>query len=216
MSRATRVRVGAVAGSLALRALATTWRIRQVNDGPWRALAAARRPFIFAVWHGDLLAPTWAHRGQGVRAMVSQHNDGEIIARIIHDLGFETVRGSSSRGGVRALLEMIRTLETSGSAAVFTPDGPRGPRRELQPGILAAAQRAGVPIVAVGAAASRAWYARSWDRFCIPKPFARVCIVYSEPTLIAPAADALAAEAARVTALINACADAAAEWRAGA
>jgi lysophospholipid acyltransferase (LPLAT)-like uncharacterized protein len=106
------------------------------------------------------------------------HGDGEIIARVMASLGFDAVRGSSSRGGARALLESVRLLR-SGRTVAFTPDGPRGPRRVSAPGAAAAAVRSGAPVIALGMRASRFWQLKSWDRLTIPKPFARVCVRYS-------------------------------------
>jgi lysophospholipid acyltransferase (LPLAT)-like uncharacterized protein len=130
-----------------------------------------------------MLAPIWVHRRDGMVALVSEHRDGEIIARIIAKLGVDAARGSTTRGGSRALLTLIRALQ-DGRIAAFTPDGPRGPRRVLQPGLLAAARRARVPIVLIGCASNRAWRFGSWDQFMLPKPFATVHLVYTTPTLV--------------------------------
>jgi lysophospholipid acyltransferase (LPLAT)-like uncharacterized protein len=193
-------------GRALIRALGATWRFRAINDAPYRALMEKRQPFIFAVWHGDLLAPMFYHRRDGVAAMVSEHRDGEIIAQIIHGFGFDTVRGSTTRGASRALLAAIRKLE-GGAVLAITPDGPRGPRHELQPGVLAAAQRARVPIVFVAEQVSRAWEFRSWDRFRLPKPFARITIAYSEPSYVDASAPDVSTELERFAALARATMD---------
>ena len=179
-----RTRAIASLGTWLIRALATTWRIRVVGAEPVDALRRARRPLAFAFWHGQMLPLVVRHRGEGVAILVSSHRDGEIIARIIHRFGFRTIRGSSSRGAGRALLGLVRELEAGREVAV-TPDGPRGPARRFAAGALAAAQRSGAPIVPVGAHASRAWRLRSWDRFMIPKPFARITVAYGPPTPVA-------------------------------
>jgi lysophospholipid acyltransferase (LPLAT)-like uncharacterized protein len=106
-------------------------------------------------------------------------------------LGYGAVRGSSSRGGARALLGAVRQLQ-AGRAVAFTPDGPRGPRRELKPGVVAAAQRGGGVIVPIHAEADRAWRLHSWDRFMIPKPLARVQITYGLPFEVAQGEEGLA------------------------
>lgn len=199
-TRERRVTWSARLGLVLVQLLARTWRIRAYNDAPWRALLAAKTPFIFAVWHGDMLAPIWAHRHHGMVALVSEHSDGEIIARIIAKIGLESARGSSTRGGSRALLTLIRALE-AGRIVAFTPDGPRGPRRVLQPGLIAAAKRAGVPVVLIGAAPSRAWRFSSWDQFALPKPFATVHLVYADP-VVATEADA-AADVPRFSEVMN-------------
>lgn len=170
-------------GVLVIRALASTWRYRVINGEPLRALRARGVPVVLALWHGQMLVPLWHHRGQGIAILISEHRDGEIIAQIAHSLGLRTVRGSTSRGGGRALVGLTRELTTGHDIAV-TPDGPRGPAESFAAGTVVAAQRAGAPIVAIGVHAPRAWRLRSWDRFLIPKPFSRVHIAYSDPTYV--------------------------------
>jgi len=171
-------------GAVIIRALALTWRFRITNAAAWRELRSRRQPFIFAFWHGTMLPLVWTHRGEGVSVVISEHRDGEIIARIVESFGFKTIRGSSSRGAARALIGIVRELER-GSEVAVTPDGPRGPARRFASGALVAAQRVGVPIVGIGVVASRAWRLNSWDRFMIPKPFSRVQIAYTLPTRVA-------------------------------
>lgn len=183
-------------GGPLIRLLASTWRVREVNDAPWRALRARGQAFIFTLWHGHLLAQTWTRRGEGITVMISEHRDGEIIARLVESWGYRTVRGSTSRGAGRALLGMVRELE-AGKEFAITPDGPRGPAGSVQPGVLLASQRAGAPIVTMRSDVSRAWRLRSWDRFLIPKPFATVHITYGDPFVAADTDEAAAAEVAR-------------------
>lgn len=166
-------------------ALARTWRFREEGSQAWRAFLAARRPFVVALWHDILLMPLWRHRDLGVAIVVSEARDGQYLADVAARFGFGAVRGSSTRGGSKALLGARRVLEAGGVVA-FTPDGPRGPRRVLKPGVVAAAQQAGVPVVPVHAVPDRAWRFGSWDRFTVPKPFARVRIGYGEPIFVAP------------------------------
>jgi len=190
-------------GSVIIRALAITWRFRITNAGAWRELRSRRQPFIFAFWHGTMLPLVWTHRGEGVSVVISEHRDGEIIARIVESFGFKTIRGSSSRGAARALIGIVRELER-GSEVAVTPDGPRGPSRRFASGALVAAQRVGVPIVGIGVVASRAWRLNSWDRFMIPKPFSRVQIAYTLPTSVAAASAREAeGEAPRFESLLN-------------
>jgi lysophospholipid acyltransferase (LPLAT)-like uncharacterized protein len=172
-----------IAGTTLLRALALTWRFRIVNAASFTGCRANHQPFIFAFWHGQLLPLLWVHRNDGVRVVISSHRDGEIVAQVASRLGHRLIRGSSSRGAARALLGIVRELEGGAEVAV-TPDGPRGPARKFAGGALVAAQRTGAPIIGIGVSASRAWRLRSWDRFMIPKPFARVTVVYTEPTLV--------------------------------
>jgi len=160
-------------GALVYRLLGWTWRVRYVNPDVVEPFRANHLPYIFACWHGQMLPLLWSHRGQGISILVSEHRDGEIITRVARTIGFGAVRGSTSRGAGRALLGLVAELERGGAVAV-TPDGPRGPAEEFAPGALVAAQRANVPVITVGAHVSSAWYLKSWDRFVIPKPFARV------------------------------------------
>ena len=190
-------------GTALIRALASTWRYRLTNDDAYRAVRARRQPFIFAFWHGHMLPLLWVHRGERVAVVISSHRDGEIVARIAERLGYRTIRGSSSRGAARALLGIVRELETGAEVAV-TPDGPRGPARKFAGGALVAAQRVGAPIVGIGVSASRAWRLKSWDRFMIPKPFSRVNVVYTPPTTVTATSTRDAeAEAPRFEALLG-------------
>jgi hypothetical protein len=161
-------------GAVLVRLLGWTWRVRFENRNH---LAEAGWPVVFGLWHGELLPLLWAHRNRGIAAMISSHEDGEIIARIVATLGFVPVRGSTSRGGARALLESVRWLR-EGRTVAFTTDGPRGPRRRSSPGAITAARRGAAPLVPVGAVVDRAWRFGSWDRFVLPKPFAHVVIRY--------------------------------------
>jgi lysophospholipid acyltransferase (LPLAT)-like uncharacterized protein len=170
-------------GGAFLRALGATWRFHAINDGPLRALRAAKKPFIFMLWHGQLLPLLYRHRGEGVAVLISEHGDGEIIARIAMGLGYQTVRGSSSRGAARALLGLARAVE-GGHDLAITPDGPRGPAKSFAPGALVVAQRTGVPLIAVSASVTSAWRLNSWDGFIIPRPFARITVSYSEPLYV--------------------------------
>lgn len=197
-------RLAIALGPSLLRALHATWRITRVNDAPWRAMQSEARPFVFSLWHGELLPLVVEHRDQGVRILVSEHGDGEVIAQIARRLGLATIRGSSSRGAARALLAMCDALRGGANVAV-TPDGPRGPAHSYASGALVAAQRADVPIVAIGVCATRAWRLRSWDAFLIPKPFSAVTIAYSDPVYVdAPDARAAAEQTARFEDLMQA------------
>jgi len=164
-------------GKLALQVLARTWRFHVVNGEVITNLRAAKQPFIFSLWHGHLLPLLWYHRGEGVSVLISEHRDGELVARTATSLGFALIRGSTTRGADRALISIVRELQ-AGREVAITPDGPRGPSRKFAPGALIAAQRSDSYIVPVVAVADRAWRLKSWDRFMIPKPFARVTVAY--------------------------------------
>jgi lysophospholipid acyltransferase (LPLAT)-like uncharacterized protein len=183
--------VSAVAGP-AVRILASSWRIEVVHEERWRTLYEARRPHVFLLWHETLLPLLWQHRHQGVAIVVSEAREGQYLSDLALALGYAAVRGSSTRGGARALLGAVRQLR-AGRAVAFTPDGPRGPRREMKPGVVAAAQRGGGVIVPIHAQADRAWRLHSWDRFMIPKPLSRVRITYGRPFEVAEGEEGLAA-----------------------
>jgi lysophospholipid acyltransferase (LPLAT)-like uncharacterized protein len=200
----SKVRWTVRAGTAVIRLLAMTWRMRTENDAELNAARAANRRVIFTLWHGELLPLLWHHRGHGIAVVISDHHDGEIIAQIAERLGYTTVRGSSSRGGSRALIGLIRAVESGRDGAV-TPDGPRGPAHVFAPGAAIAAQRTGVPLLPVRASASRAWRLKSWDRFLVPKPFAIVRVVYGPLTPVeAPTPREAAEMATQLQAVLDA------------
>ena len=178
-----RVRILLPIGLFLVGMLARSWRIRVRNTEAWQRLRAERKPWVFALWHATLLPVAYQHSNEGVAVLVSEHRDGELIARILAAWGNTTVRGSTTRGGARALLAMIKELER-GVAIAVTPDGPQGPALKFQPGALIAAQRANVPVIPILVHADRAWRLKSWDRFMIPKFFARVTFAYGEATMV--------------------------------
>lgn len=164
-------------GTLLVRALAATWRVRVIGDEGLREERAEQRPVIITLWHGQMLPLLYQHRGERVAILISEHRDGEIIARIAMALGHRTVRGSTTRGAGRALLSMVRQVESGHDIAV-TPDGPRGPAKSFAAGALIVAQRTGAAIIPATVVARSAWRLGSWDSFMIPRPFARVVISY--------------------------------------
>jgi hypothetical protein len=182
--------------------LARTWRVETVHAERWSGVVEAGRPHVFLLWHDALLPLLWWHRGRGITIVVSEAQDGQYLAEYARRLGYREARGSSSRGGVRALMGVVKALRAGGVAA-FTPDGPRGPRREFKGGILLAAQRGGAVVVPLHAGADRAWRLASWDRFLVPKPFARVRIVYGHPFEVGPGEQGMAAARIRAEAELD-------------
>ncbi len=176
----------------AMRLLAGSWRITTEHEERWRPLHEAGRAHVFLLWHEVLLPLLWHHRRQDIAIVVSENRDGQYLADFAQALGYRTVRGSSSRGAARALLGAVRELR-AGRPVAFTPDGPRGPRRALKPGVVAAAQRGAGVIVPIHARADRSWRLDSWDRFLIPKPRARVTVTYGRPFEVGPGDQGLAA-----------------------
>jgi len=198
-----RSRAALLLGTGLLHLIGRTWRIRVANGEALAAARASGRGFVFSLWHGHLLPLLWHHRGEGVVVLISEHRDGELVARAAASLGFGLIRGSTTRGAGRALISMVRTLQ-EGKEIAITPDGPKGPARRYAPGALVAAQRADALILPVVAVADRAWRLRSWDRFMIPKPFSRITVAYGEPAkVLADSPRAAAAESGRFEALMG-------------
>jgi lysophospholipid acyltransferase (LPLAT)-like uncharacterized protein len=161
-----------------------TSRIIWVNRVIREDLEKEGRGFIYAFWHGRQVFLVYLHQKDRIHPLVSQSRDGELIARVCRSFAIEPVRGSSSRGGSEAVLE-LKTLIESGDRIGFTPDGPRGPHRAVQPGVLYLAQKTGRPIVPVAYGAKRRWvFKGSWDEFVVPKLFNRITMVYGEPLTV--------------------------------
>ena len=177
------MKLSVFAASGLIGGLARTWRYRIVNEATMLRLRSENTPILFTLWHGQMLPLLWHHRDQGVAVLVSEHKDGEVIARILDWMGYALIRGSTSRGAGRALLGIVRTLKEGHDVAV-TPDGPRGPRHKFAPGSVVAANRAGAPILPAVAHIDRFWQLSTWDGFIIPKPFARITIAYGTPTVV--------------------------------
>ena len=181
--------------ALALYLVARTWRIRVVN---WRSIAAehlAGRNVITVIGHGRLIVPLWMVRKKGIRVLVSEHFDGELITRVLACFGFGAARGSATRGGARGLRELLREAKRYDLAV--TPDGPRGPRLVVKPGVPYLAARTGLAVCVGGFDADRRIEFRSWDRFRVPLPGARVVLVIAPPRLVPGDADEARLEAER-------------------
>lgn len=180
-SRQARWAGWAIAG--VVRLLGRTVRWREVVPDKTRALLDRSEPVILAFWHGRLLMIPIAYLRAGRRhvdVLISEHGDGELISQGIRHFGFGSVRGSSRRGALRGMRELIRRLRAGGDFA-FTPDGPRGPAFTVQPGVVDLARRAGYPILPVTFAARRGYTFSSWDQFFIPYPFTRGAFCWGEP-----------------------------------
>jgi lysophospholipid acyltransferase (LPLAT)-like uncharacterized protein len=179
-----------------IRALAATYRWRVEGLEHYDSIIASGRQPIMGFWHGRILPATVYFRNRHIVVITSQNFDGEWIAGIIERLGYETARGSSSRGGAKALVQLRRDL-LAGKPVGFTLDGPRGPARVAQPGALFLSGATGYPVLPFHLESSAAWTTRSWDRTQIPKPFSRVAVVVGEPFVVADTEEATI-EAARL------------------
>lgn len=162
----------------------------EVLDDLWRA----GKPVVLAFWHEEIfstLGCNYLTEAQYV-ACISQSKDGEVLSRVVERMGFKTARGSSTRGGVRALLQAKRVMERENRVAVFTVDGPRGPRRQSKEGPIFLAHRAGAAIVPIRVHCSGKYvFSKSWDQFQIPYPFTRCRISMGDPyTIDVPKLDA--------------------------
>ena len=166
-----------------LAILCRTYRWQVTGAEHYQAVVDGGRQPILALWHGRILPGLHYFRHRGIVVITSQNFDGEWIARILHRFGFGTARGSSSRGGARALVQLRRDLAV-GRAAAFTVDGPRGPARVVQPGAVFLAGATGQPILPYHIESDRHWTLKSWDRTQIPKPFATVALVIGEPITV--------------------------------
>ena len=140
---------------------------------------------IYAFWHESILAMVGLRTP--IRVLIGRHADGEIGAQVCHHLGFQVVRGSTTRGGGTALLQLVNGDRAAHIA--LTPDGPRGPRRRAQIGIVGLASLTGLPIVGMGAGFSHAWRARSWDRFAFPRLWSTIYLVATPPLRVPPGLD---------------------------
>lgn len=152
---------------------------------------------IYAGWHGYTFIPATFFRGYGLWTIISLSRDGEMQNRIFTKFGFKTVRGSSGRGGIRAAMESVKILR-DGASMAFTPDGPRGPNRRVQGGVMLMARKSGAAIVPVGNSAKWRWCAPTWDGYMIPLPFSRAAFVFGDPIYVPANATDEEAEAIRL------------------
>ena len=163
-------------------------RIESVGLEEVRPLIDSRK-FIFAFWHSRILLVSYLYKHSDGIALVSRSDDGEIIARILERQGTTTVRGSTKKGGLRALAQHIKLLKTTGNLGAVIPDGPQGPRFKVQPGVITLAKKTGCPIIPITYSARRVKIFNSWDRFILPAPFTRCRVIYGDPVHVPPDAD---------------------------
>ena len=182
------------------RLWARTLRL-QVED-PHDVIGFVRKqPVIFAIWHNRLLMlprvfdPSFPTRQS--YGLISASRDGDFIAQFIERSGYGTIRGSSSRKGVIALRQLVDTLASGGNVLV-TPDGPRGPVYQATQGIVFLAQKSGAPVVPIHMEYSSCWRLKSWDRFVVPRPFAKLRAILGAPIAIPPIESAEQFEAERL------------------
>jgi lysophospholipid acyltransferase (LPLAT)-like uncharacterized protein len=176
-----RIRARAVGALVALHR--ATLKVERLHFEHYLGLRARGVPILFALWHGRMFLSIQAHRGEGIVTMASQSKDGEIIAGWLEENGYVVVRGSTTRGGSEALRRMVRNVR-SGRAAALTVDGPKGPPRVVQPGVVQLARLTGAWVLPITSSATRPRFLASWDRYLLPRPFSRGFVAYGEPFLI--------------------------------
>lgn len=198
-------RKSALLGTLAgwtMKLLAGTLRLDVRDLAGIGSPNAAMPPVIYILWHNRffVVPPAWrklcgAHRK--TVTLTSASHDGDMVARAMAVFGLGSVRGSSSRRGVAALVGLKRALG-EGLDICLTPDGPRGPRYKIQPGVIKLAESTGAPIIPIHVRFSSAWRLKTWDRFVIPKPFSRVEVTFAEPIALTRGMDPGMFEAERL------------------
>ncbi len=172
-------------GALVIRFLGATWRVE------WRGVEHLERArelseqVVFCFWHGRLLVLSYTHRSRDIQVLASEHPDGDLMGRTIRWLGFGHLKGSSTRGGARALRDLTRVLR-EGFDIGLTVDGPRGPRGSVQQGAIELSRMTGSAVIPLSNSSRPRKLFRSWDRFQLPLPFARVVVSYGEPFVVPP------------------------------
>lgn len=174
--------------------LGWTTRIYWFKTEEFLQLEKEGKNYIYAVWHNQQLFLLYPYKGQKIAPLISQSSDGEYIARLLPKFGMRAVRGSSSRGGARALIHLLQAAR-EGYHPMLTPDGPRGPIYQVQPGILFLAKKTGFPIIPVGTALSRKIKVGSWDKMRVPLPLGRTALTYGKAVYVKEDTDMNAAAA---------------------
>ena len=177
------------AGAMAVRLWIGTLRCRYRSAGPSvePQFGPLPRQYIYAIWHENILLPVYRYSRPNMSVIISQHADGELLAEVLRNLRVHVVRGSTTRGGIQA----VRSLLRAGPAThlTITPDGPRGPRRRVQSGIIYLAARMDMPIIPVGFGFEQPWRLQSWDRFVLPRPWSLATIVTGALLVVPATAD---------------------------
>jgi lysophospholipid acyltransferase (LPLAT)-like uncharacterized protein len=187
-------------GPFTLRRLRASWKTERLEPQHWDAVGAGRQGVLLALWHGRMVCGMADHSQREFTVLVSQSRDGDISEKLLKRFGYRVIRGSSSRGGASAARAMLDALQ-QGAVLAITPDGPRGPRHAMNPGLAWMARETGFPVLPMGFACDEAWRMNSWDGFTIPKYGARVVLSYGEPVRVAK--EAGEAELERATAQIR-------------
>jgi lysophospholipid acyltransferase (LPLAT)-like uncharacterized protein len=175
-------------GTAIYRLSSCTWRKSIHHEERLDAVRGEGGGYFMSLWHGRMLIGLPHFGGRGYQVLVSASGDGDISEHLLESFGYKVIRGSTSRGGARALRQMLAALR-NGDVLVITPDGPRGPSHSMNPGLAWMSRATGYGVLPCGFASDRAWRANSWDRLTIPKPFSRVAFYYEEPVFVPREAD---------------------------
>ncbi|MBU8920456.1 MAG: lysophospholipid acyltransferase family protein [Bacteroidales bacterium] len=170
-------------GAFLIRILAMTWRVEWQNPGYLDEARRISSNLIFSFWHGRLLVLSWTHRNRSVQALTSDHYDGDLLGRIIERLGFGQLKGSTSKGGARAI-RSLKAVLSKGQDIALAVDGPRGPRGKMQQGAIELSRLTSCAIVPVTNTAVCRKLLSSWDRFQLPAPFTKVIVRYGKPFIV--------------------------------
>jgi len=177
-----------------VRVLLRSMRYRYHSLGP--NVIPTRRDlaekFIYAIWHENLIQPVYHYCGLGICVLISKHEDGQLLTEVCRHMNIRTIRGSTRRGGITAVRQLMQIARETSLA--ITPDGPRGPRRKVQDGLIYLASQTGLPIVPVGFGSYRPWRLKSWDRLAIPRPGSLGTCVTGTPIAVPPQVDRLQSE----------------------
>ncbi|MFP4347322.1 MAG: lysophospholipid acyltransferase family protein [Desulfococcaceae bacterium] len=185
------------AGKLLIDLIFSTSEIESIGKDQALSRLIDSGGYIAAIWHSRILVFGYLYRHTPAAVLVSRSKDGELIARVLKSQGFDPVRGSTNRGGLRALAVLIKRVRR-GQTAVITPDGPRGPRYRVQPGVITLAKKTGVPILPMTYSAAHRHVFASWDRFLLPRPFTRCRVVYGKPIYVPENAEHRSVENSRI------------------
>ncbi|MBI4745021.1 MAG: lysophospholipid acyltransferase family protein [Deltaproteobacteria bacterium] len=170
-----------IAGLL-IRALAAAMKLEFLHEERVRPFWEKDERFILAFWHGRLLMMPFCYHGKGIKLLISQHKDGDLLARAMKRFGYDSIRGSTTRGGAAAMREMVKA--TKDYDIGITPDGPRGPKYAVQEGVIALARLTGAPILPLTFGSSKKKVFASWDAFNLPYPFSRGVFMWGEPIYV--------------------------------
>lgn len=163
-----------------------TWKRINIGRASFESIRESGQAWIYGIWHTNVLFSPYLNRGMNVNVMISDSRDGEMITRVVRKFGNFAIRGSTSKGGMRALKNCVSALK-KGQPAAITPDGPRGPAFQVQSGIIMAAMMSGKPIIPFHYEGVRQWIAeKAWDKHRVPKPFTKLVVSYGEPIYVPP------------------------------